>query len=300
VTFRTIATTLIIVILFFGLSFYLIWRFDPGRIWDHFARSLVQGALAISTVLVAIVIFQQQLEQHDAQNLQQQQLAVAAQMRSSILQLANRAKLVDAYDPPFWCDVSTRVCRSYAIFGEHEIAARVREHLDGLVDDNSRLVRFHFALPVDQGEYWQLVRANPLVSEKFFEGYLENLDNYSSDVKADHESMLEILNEYKKEKTNHDADLVPRETLLSYAAELARLQVSEGHSVTAFVCYLLDRTKELQSKPHKALGFDKENTLCPPHSETFEERIGRIDFKRWTMQTFVDEEQKKKKPPATP
>jgi hypothetical protein len=260
---------------------------------------MVQAAIAIATVLVAIAIFQKQLAEHDGQNLQQQQLAVVAQMRFNILQLANRTKLVQDFSPPFWCEVSTRICDNTRAHEQAKVAEKVREHLEGLVADNSRITRLHFALPVDQNEYWQLVRANPLISEKFFEGYLENLDSYAAAVTSDHESMLEILDEYKKQKTKYDADPVPIELLLFYTAEIAKLQVSEGNSVTAFVCYLLDRIKELRSKPHKALGFDaEENTFCPPHSDTFQERLSRVDEHRWHMQTFVYEEQKKKKPSA--
>lgn len=78
----------------FGLSVTVIWTRDRPRIWDHLARSLVQGAIAIVTVLVAMHLFERQLAELEARQNRQQVATASAILRAHMITLGDRYRTI--------------------------------------------------------------------------------------------------------------------------------------------------------------------------------------------------------------
>jgi hypothetical protein len=261
-----LAVTAIIILLL--LSFLVVWRFDSQRLADHFARSTVQAAIAISSVLVAVVLFKQQVQERDAQALSQQRLVLASYLQTHMRQLVSRSKKMapSLISDRYQCDPSIQACD----LGEEDVVLNQRSELDSGVKNRAKFLQF--SLPLDQDEFWKVMRDSPLVDETFFDELFESMNTYDNDVAIAGFFMDDVLEEYEDEKTKYDKEMVPPKTVEAYLNKLAGLQVREAKSVAQYICYLSDRTNELRGRPHANVKFELsiDPRSCPPYTDHFE------------------------------
>src|ERR1700676_4334549 len=131
-TYTQIGIAIGVVVVLFIISFLLIGFLDRPRLWDHFAWTIVQSAIAAATVTGAIIIFETQLAERDAQTLQQQKWVASSFIRTNILQLVARSKqaaLMGARSPE--CDPD-KPCK----MTPEQIVSAMRQDIDGASDQS--------------------------------------------------------------------------------------------------------------------------------------------------------------------
>jgi hypothetical protein len=257
----------IVVVVIFVISFLLIGFLDRPRLWDHFARTLVQSAIAVATVTGALYIFEKQLAERDGQTLQQQKWVASSFLRTNILQLVARSKqaaLMGARSSE--CDPD-KPCK----LNPEQVVSVMRQDLDGITEQS--LTDLHFALPIDRREYWQMIRsAGPLIPDAFFDKLMEGVDDYAVGIELEHNLLKQAIDAYNGSKDKQASGLLPPRLLEYHYLKVEKLQLTEAEIVNTFVCYLADRVNELRGQPFQTTEFGRLQSVpsCPPYSESFQ------------------------------
>jgi len=258
-------TLIFLILALFLLSVFLLWKFDRSRLWDHFARTLVQVAVATATVAVAITIFEKQLSERDAQTLQQQRWVISSYLRSKIMEATAdyRKKSTLIESRLYECDDSIQDCTVYP----ERIVYGLREKLAGYEQSPSQL---DFSINTNRNDVWQILRSSPLIKEDIFNKLLALLDQYDRDWSLAHVSIVFTLADYRREKQSYEQGLVPAGSLQSYDTKFEELQAREVEAALKAICKMSDLINELnggQSRPAQAITDNSE--ICPPFSDAF-------------------------------
>lgn len=262
--FAIAITVIVVVVLLLVASIGTIRIWDSPRTADHVARTLVQTAIAIATVTGAIILFEKQLGERDAQALQQQKWVASSFLRSNILQLVARSRQAALMSGRMAKCEPDQPCK----MTPEEIVLTLREDLDNLNDESQK--DLYFALPIDRKEYWQMVRnAGPLIPDDFFDNLMESVEDYGTGIETAHALVKQAVTDYNREKENFLDNRLPPARLEFHYNRVSRLQWIEADIVTHFVCYLSDRANELRDKPFKTKNFGTldEVPTCSPYSD---------------------------------
>jgi type II secretory pathway pseudopilin PulG len=254
------------VCLFLALSVTIVLLFDRPRIWDHLARSLVQIAIAIATVVVAISLFQKQLAERDEQNVVQQNQLVSAYLRSAILQqLANYKKKspVMLEERLSKCDVAIAPCEQNPERQYFSMQSRL-ENFDSFPSLH------YFSIVIDRNEIWRLMRSSPLVVEEILTRLSSYVDSYEAGATTIRLDMGVIQRKYRDSKAKYDGYL-PANLMEDYLEEIAITQAKDVNVSILFVCRMSNLMVQLkEQRPLNSPGDSTDQSLsCPPYTDDF-------------------------------
>jgi len=253
-----------------GASLWVMWRHDRGRLWDHLARSLVQIALAVGSVGVAFVLFEQQMALMDQRAVRQQALSASVTLRAVARRLTEEFEAQpQLYSAAYRFDCDQPTCSLTP--AETRFLDFYRESLDRPA--------FPVAAATYTAELRQLTHANYALGERAMELLLRQIQAF----------------EFGTEAVRREVDALRRDQVRAGPAspaglaksflKLARLQKDSADVAHAFACRLLqskallDAGQEPSSDSIAAyLTYTEPSLTCPPFDDAFRE-IGQWDGK---------------------
>ncbi|WP_425989917.1 hypothetical protein [Afipia sp. DC4300-2b1] len=260
----TISGTIVVclALLLLGVSGYVIWRFDPTRLYDHLARTMVQMAIAVATVFVAFTIFDKQLHQRNTEEQQREHLIVSSYLRSKILEAQTNytskgSPLIGAVD--IKCDINLDSCVNDPAQLDETASAMTRwvqpQHWD-TIDQ---------ALVADKAEVWQLMRSAPLVELKYFNRIIAAIEMLENEARP----LRWTLKRWQAAGSKELARARRADLIVDYVSLVQ--QQSRGILATVrTVCIFNDLLKQIE-KGVATSNYDDKNASCSPESTPFDD-----------------------------
>jgi hypothetical protein len=203
-------------------------------LWDHLARSLVQVALAVGSVGVAFLLFEQQMQQMDRRAVRQQALAASATLRAVVRRLAEEFET-----QPQLYSVAYRFDCDQAACAPTPVEARYLDFYREMLDKPA------FPAPASAytAELRQLTHANFAFSDRAIELLLRQMQAFefgTSAVRRDVDTL--------RRDRGRAGSASPGQLAKAFL-KLARLQKDNADVAHALACRLLRSASLLEAGP---------------------------------------------------
>ena len=264
----------------FAGSAWIIWRYDPPRIWDHFARTLVQTTIAIVSVLVAFALFEKQFTQQDARLKSQQARSTVATLRSTMVSAAEQSRdipLLYVFVTPSNCGPKHK-CGDDFDNNAHKVQ---KQRLDGLVTNPQGSV---VLLKDVRGTVSELVKNNFNFSDRLIRLMFSAVERYEQGSR-DILTKFDELRERHRQASEHVGQL-PQEIIESLYDDFAYQQARNAQVVLTFICRVDKINKLLLTSTEPETDEFISNYLpidvgasCPPYGAPFESMVKWIEHR---------------------
>jgi hypothetical protein len=262
-------------------SAWIIWRYDPPRIWDHFARTLVQAAIAMVSVLVAFVLFEQQFAQQDTRLKLQQARSTVATLRSIMVSAAEQSRdipLLYIFVTPSYCGPKTK-CGDDFDYNARKVQ---KEWLGGLVTNPQASI---IVLKDVRAAVSELIKNNYNFSDRMIRLMFSAVERYEQGAR-DIATKFDELREQHNQASMGGRELSP-ETIESLYGGFAYQQARSSQVVLTFICRL-DKINKLllTSTEPETDEFSSRyspidiGTSCPPYGAPFEVLVKWIEDRK--------------------
>jgi type II secretory pathway pseudopilin PulG len=268
---------------FLAGSAWIIWRYDPSRIWDHFARSLVQTAIAVISVLVAFVLFEQQLMQQDTRMRLQQARSAVSTLRSIIVSAGSQAKDITilASNPIISSDCELKsVCDDY----DDWLLEVQRSELDRLSTSPQALL---FGTIDARAAVSELIKNNYIFSDGLISLTFSAIEQYDRGIQDVVVKVDKVREQHRSARTKFSDREIPPYTVAILYGGYAYEQARSAQVVVTFICRLDQINKHL-------LAFTEPDRLefggryppiesaisCAPYDKPFEHSVKVIEHRK--------------------
>lgn len=294
--FVDLTTIAIIVLALLGASILVILLLDRARIYDHIARSAVQLAIALATVFVAYTIYEAQVAQRKAEELEKERRIVLSFLRSTIFEIQSG----------FFSPQTTYLIRSPEVACHQDLAGCQQNNFQRKPGANafknlltpSALTDLNPITTFNRGEVWQIMRLAPQIKESYFTQILEVMRKADSDASFFRED-LKLLSTKASEFKSYDDEAA--------SFEFAKVVAHQSQAIAGMnlaICSLNNLHSDLSAKEEKKLyvtqkygpdnlSYDAAALSCAPYSDDFDHF--KKAWKASTEREFKEPEPKPKR-----
>lgn len=252
-TVPALSLVAVIAILLAGTSFWIIYKYDRNRFYDHLARTMTQTAIGVASVAMAVWLFTQQSQLQNGRQFSQQANVTAAVLRSVIvavtldtkglLDLNNMAYFLDC-DKISQCDTDPRSRRTF------DYQLRVLRNFLGRTEDQRPI----FELADGYSEQVRdAMKTSYVLGPRVIENLLTTAQSYSNSIRRTRNLLNKQFLDVQVLLSH--LEIPPREASDAFL-KIAAIQAENVSDAAQFVC-ALDTIERLLTSTKSLEGADQ-------------------------------------------